>query len=399
MAHIQKRCRDCRRSVRDHERSCPSCGSRSVAYIARYVDPDRRERSLSFSRRLDADRYLADQESKKLHGLWVDPAAGKIALGEFADEWWEGTASLAPHTRRRYRSLIEVHIKPELGQRPLRSLEVADVRAFVSTLTQRGLAPKTVRHAYTLLLEILRDAQEDGLITAVPQPSRRQRRRVLPKVPHSEQRYLTGEEVARLASAVPLAPRYRAFVYLGAYGGLRWGELAGLRAHRVRLLERKVDVVETDQATEPKWGSAGTISIPAGVADEIARHLELFPPGPTGLVFTSPEGCPLLYGNFYRRHWSPAVRVAGLAPLRPHDLRHTAVALAIERGAHRAEIQELCRHRSISTTLGTYRHIMPQLHERLADRLNETFRAAREADRKRDVDGTNVMQFRVREEN
>jgi hypothetical protein len=39
------------------------------------------------------------------------------------------------------------------------------------------------------------------------------------------------------------------------------GELAGLRLESLRLIEHKVEVVETDQGTEPKWGSVGTVTI------------------------------------------------------------------------------------------------------------------------------------------
>jgi integrase len=41
-----------------------------------------------------------------------------------------------------------------------------------------------------------------------------------------------------------IGPRYRALVLLGAYGGLRIGELAGLRRGRVDLLRGMVDVAE-----------------------------------------------------------------------------------------------------------------------------------------------------------
>jgi integrase len=62
----------------------------------------------------------------------------------------------------------------------------------------------------------------------------------------------------------------------------------------------------------------------------------------------------LRHPNFYRREWRPALIGAGLDPaLRIHDLRHTAVALATSTGAHPKEIQELCGHRSITTTLNT----------------------------------------------
>jgi hypothetical protein len=48
---------------------------------------------------------------------------------------------------------------------------------------------------------------------------------------------------------------------------------------------------------------------------------------PDDLVFTAPEGGPVQLNVWRLRFWAPAVRNAGLAHLRPHDLRRTAVAL------------------------------------------------------------------------
>ena len=76
--------------------------------------------------------------------------------------------------------------------------------------------------------------------------------------------------------------------------------------------------------------------------------------------------------------------MSGLVVLR------TAVALSIAAGAHPKEIQELCRHRSITTTLNEYGHLFPQLHERLAERLDAAARAST-AGRMRDEDGTGVV--------
>jgi hypothetical protein len=41
------------------------------------------------------------------------------------------------------------------------------------------------------------------------------------------------------------------------------------------------------------------------------------------------------------------------------------------------EIQELCGHRSITTTLNVYGHLFESLQQRLAERLDDAFRAAR----------------------
>ena len=46
-------------------------------------------------------------------------------------------------------------------------------------------------------------------------------------------RFLTVAEVRRLAVAV--GPGYRALILLGAYGGLRIGEMTGLRRKRLDL--------------------------------------------------------------------------------------------------------------------------------------------------------------------
>ena len=88
------------------------------------------------------------------------------------------------------------------------------------------------------------------------------------------------------------------------------------------------------------------------------------------------RGCEQLR-TFLERFWKPAVEHAHLSPLRIHDHRHTAVALAVEAGAHPKEIQELCGHASITTTLNVYGHLFKSLQQRLAQRLDETFRAAR----------------------
>jgi hypothetical protein len=133
-----------------------------------------------------------------------------------------------------------------------------------------------------------------------------------------------------------IQPRYRALVLVGAYGGLRIGELAGLRRGRVDLLHGTVQVAEIVVEVggvlhigPPKTRSSRrTVGLPRFVVEELAAHLA----GPADLeafVFTAPQGGPLRVTGFRARVWRPATRAAGLDELRIHDLRHTAVALWI----------------------------------------------------------------------
>ena len=66
----------------------------------------------------------------------------------------------------------------------------------------------------------------------------------------------------------------------------------------------------------------------------------------------------------------PLVRGAGLAHLRPHDLRHTAVALWIAAGANPKEAATRAGHTSVSFTLDRYGHLFPGSEQRLNDALD-----------------------------
>lgn len=98
--------------------------------------------------------------------------------------------------------------------------------------------------------------------------------------------------MASLADAID--ERYRALVLVAAFGGLRIGELAGLKRTRVDLLRRRVDVAEVcvEAAGHLYFGPpktrAGrrTVPLSPGIVAELAAHLERHA-GPE-LVFPAP---------------------------------------------------------------------------------------------------------------
>jgi len=78
-----------------------------------------------------------------------------------------------------------------------------------------------------------------------------------------------------------------------------------------------------------------------------------------------------------RGYWCRAVQAAQLEPLRPHDLRHTSVGLAVAAGMHPRVIQERLGHASIETTLGTYGHLIDGLDTSAAADLDQLRATAR----------------------
>jgi integrase len=134
----------------------------------------------------------------------------------------------------------------------------------------------------------------------------------LPAEPHIEQRFLTASEVELLAEA--MEPRFRAMVLLAAYGGLRFGELAGLRRARVDLLRSRVVVTETLMEANgqlmfgpPKTKrSRRTVPLPRRIAGELEHHLHHYVlAAPDALVFTGPKGALLRRAGFHRVWWKP----------------------------------------------------------------------------------------------
>src|ERR671913_1877676 len=362
MAHIERRVR-----------------SGKVNYRARYRDPAGRERSKSFSRKVDAERWVAEIEHAKTRGAWTDPALGRVRFADWLAAWWATTTNLRPTTRARDETLLRLYALPRFGQIPLAAISQLEVRTWVAELSARGFAPATVTKAYQLLGKVLAAAVDAGYLAQSPC-----RNVPLPTVEREEMRFLTPTEIVALAEAI--RPTYRALVFVGAYGGLRIGELAGLRRSRIDLLRGTVQVAEIVVEVRgvlhvgpPKTrASRRTVGLPRFVVEELAAHLGR-PGDLEALVFTAPQGGPLRLPAFRARVWRPAVQAAGLDGLRIHDLRHTAVALWIAAGANPKEVAAWAGNAPVSFTLDRYGHLYPEADLNLRERLDAIW-TAREAD-------------------
>jgi integrase len=205
----------------------------------------------------------------------------------------------------------------------------------------------------------------------------------LPPESRRQMRFLSATDVARLAGAV--GPDYSTLVFTAAFTGLRWGELVGLKVERLNLLRRSLTVVEQLNEVNGSlyWGPPKTaagrrsVSLPSTFVAMLDDHIRQPEVVRSGLVFPTLLGEPMRRSNFARRVWAPATKEIGQDGLRFHDLRHTAVALAIEQGAHPKAIQERLGHSSVMVTLDRYGHLFEGLDAELADGLDAELRNSR----------------------
>ena len=146
---------------------------------ARYFDPNGRERARTFARKSDAEKFLAGVESDKSRGLYVDPSAGRITVGEYAVAWQAAQVHRRT-TAAAFDSHLRNHILPLLGHRPMGAVTRSEIQGWVKSRSAL-LAPSTTTLVYSVLRMIFRSAVADRVIAVSPCE-----RITLPKAPPSE---------------------------------------------------------------------------------------------------------------------------------------------------------------------------------------------------------------------
>jgi integrase len=305
----------------------------------------------------------------RLRGESLVPRGGRVLLADWIDAWLPSyTASLKPTSAISEPARVRRHIRPLLGGYALDDLEANPliIQRWVGGLAtgapeRRKLAPKTIRNTHALLHKIMQAAILQKLIRSNPCAST-----ALPAKTHTEARFLTEPEIARLLAHTP--EHWRPLVLLLVSTGLRWGEAIGLRVGRVDILASppRLTVLEALHElsgtgelvfTEPKSrASRRTVTFPPSVAAELAELI--IGKGRTELMFAAALGGPVRTRNF-RRGWVKWTSAAGLSGLRIHDLRHTHAALLIAANVPLTGIQRRLGHSSIAVTSDLYGHLLP----------------------------------------
>lgn len=173
-----------------------------------------------------------------------------------------------------YESLLRSRLLPEFGDLPVRHLRTSHVQSMVARFQLEGLSASRCRQTVMLLSQILDAAIADGLIRSNPFDAVRQ-----PRLPETEMRAFTAAEVDCVAAAI--TPQYRSLVHVLAYGGLRWGEAAGLTRSSVDFDRRRLRIVRSiaEAGGELFIGTTKThqqrgVVLPTFLWHDVAAHVD-----------------------------------------------------------------------------------------------------------------------------
>jgi integrase len=335
-------------------------------WVAQITLPNGKRKSKSNKNKSVVLDWLIAQRGQLQKGLFIDDE--KIKVGEYLDRYTEDVAShnLRPRSLTRHISLINNHIKPEIGNIRLSALRPDHVQRLYSKKLNEGLSPRTVQYIHAVLHKSLNQAVKWGLVA-------RNVSNLVEKPRPKKKTFKTWnvKQVKQFLSAVA-DHRYYPIYLLAVFSGMRQGEILGLYHEDIRdctiHVKRQVSAIAGQGLviTEPKTEKARRpISITPEVAEALGEG--------EGLIFKTRSGRPISPRNLLR-HFKSVIAQEGLPEIRFHDLRHFHATALLTAGVHPKVVQERLGHSQISLTLDTYSHVIPSMQEEAIDKFTELFK-------------------------
>lgn len=358
---------------------------RSGRWSAAYIGPDNRlhRAATTFDAKDNAVAWLAGERKLLDLDSWTPPADRRASkptakgktLREYSEEWLENRRTsrgpIKPRTKADYRRLLDRHVLPVLGERPLVRITSDEVNVWYLSLN--GKTPTERAHAYQLLRAILATAAEPKVKLISQNPCQIDGAGQVSRA--HEVRTASVDELLAITAAMP--ERLQLAVLLGAWCALRYGEIAELRRKDIDLRQEVIRVRRgvtwpDGKATvgSPK-SKAGLrdVHVPPHTVSIIRAHLnEHTAPGPEALLFPSLSGGHL-HPRTFGKAFDKAREAAGRSDLHFHDLRHTGAVLAAQTGATLAELMARLGHSTPGAAM-RYQHAAADRDREIAQRLS-----------------------------
>src|SRR3954464_11411837 len=115
-------------------------------WLARWRDGDQQKKK-SFSKKADAERFIAQVRVDLDKGLYVDPTAGRVTVAEYAEQW-RAEQLHRDSTGDRVERTLRLHVYPILGHLQMAQVRSSHLQAWVRDRVA-VMAPGTLHVAYS----------------------------------------------------------------------------------------------------------------------------------------------------------------------------------------------------------------------------------------------------------
>lgn len=336
-----------------------------------------KRRSIYAKTRKEVADELTEALANRDKGL--TPDAGKLTVGKYLADWLTDSVkdSVRKYTYARYEGIVRNHLSPTLGTIRLKNLNPTHVRKLYRQKLDTGLSRRSVQYIHVTLKKALRQAVLDGLIPRnvcdAVKPPQVHKGEVVPFTPEQVKTLLTAARGDRL----------EALYVLAIHTGLRQGELLGLKWFDLDLDAGKLTVqrsLSIDGTFNPpkRKNSRRTVKLTQTALHALLSHRKRQAEerlagaqwADMDLVFPNTVGKPMDANNLYHRNWKGLLRRADLpVNFTFHTCRHTFATTLLHQNVNPKIVQHQLGHATISQTMDTYSHVMPEMGDLAADAL------------------------------
>jgi len=366
----------------------------------RYIAPSTFQTAKEARKWLDHEHDLIDE------GKWTSPLErftklrherqSQATLRDYATAWFS-SSTWAATTRNRYEQLLHYYIFAEpippktprgktsqvtmtgLGDIPIQALTRRQIAEWWRTLPIKQRR-RSCDMAYGLLHNILASAVYDEILNSNPCAVKGAGK---PSVRRSIDNLPTPPQIETIADAMP--PQWRLGVLIGAWLGLRSGEIRELRRGDLDMDQGTVSVsrgVVRDKRQlvvgPPKTtASIRTLIIPPELIGDIRDHINTYVGVSDDSLLFSLDGTGRhVPDRVWYRAFVRSCKTCGLSGVRFHDLRHIGLTYAAGTGATVRELQAWGGHTTVAAAM-RYQEIAQGRMKVLADSLSNVIASGR----------------------
>ena len=293
-----------------------------------------------------------------------------MKLSSFVDVYFDDKAPrLKEWSIMTKRTLIETKILPYFGDKQMNDITAVDIIKWQNALLNQEYKPTYLRMIQNQLTALFNHAErfydlKDNPCKKVDKMGRANAK---------ELNFWTKDEFEVFIQCFTEEEEMYRIIFLMLFWlGCRVGELLALTESDIDLEGGTVSISKTyfrrnktDYITAPKTESSNRkITIPQFLQDEIKQFLDRqYELMPEERIFPITD-------RAIQKKMKQKTEQAKLKPIRVHDLRHSHIALLIEKGMQPLVIAQRVGHDSVNTTMNIYGHLYPNKQKQVADLLN-----------------------------